>query len=167
VTFVCLQRPEQAFNSGPLGCVLTFKVLDDENSTDGVEDQYKLEEVEVKEVEYTKKGEDMGLVDFKRQWESLGEGSEIIKKYNLNLDSVQAAVDAITELLGMQIVGKTNVVPDGARTHTLTMSGIFYGDIPVLSRAAFLLDPKPVVTLKISIRSKDLTTVQTLINSIR
>jgi len=133
----------------------------------GVEDQYQLEEMEVKEGDFMRGGEDIGLVEFKRQWESLGDGAEAVKKYSLGLETLQAAVDAVVELLGMTACEKSGTVPEGARSHTVNLSGTFFGEVPVLARAAFLLDPKPAVTLKIALRSRENHISQLLVNAIR
>jgi hypothetical protein len=42
----------------------------------------------------------VGLPEFKRQWDALGE-NEVMKKYSLGLDNLQGAVDAVQGLLGM------------------------------------------------------------------
>eukprot|EP00456_Euglypha_rotunda_P050852 TRINITY_DN4098_c0_g1_i4.p1 TRINITY_DN4098_c0_g1~~TRINITY_DN4098_c0_g1_i4.p1 ORF type:complete len:228 (+),score=57.12 TRINITY_DN4098_c0_g1_i4:103-684(+) len=160
VSFVCLARPPKSFSSGALTCTLNFMIKDVDASSGevddhGTEDQYQLEELEVKEGDFMRKGEDIGLTEFKRQWESLAESGEAIKKYSLGLETVQAGVDAVIELLGMQACEKTGIVAEGARSHTVNLTGVYYGDVPVFARAAFLLDPKPAVTLKIAVRSKD------------
>jgi len=133
----------------------------------GVEDQYQLEEMEVKEGDFMRGGEDIGLVEFRRQWETLGDGTEAVKKYSLGLETLQAAVDAVVELLGMTACERSGHVPESVRSHTVNLAGTYFGDVPVLARAAFLLDTKPAVTLKIAVRSKDSQISQLLVNSVR
>jgi coatomer protein complex subunit gamma len=172
VTFVALQRPEKSFASGSITCTLNFFFKDVDTSSGevdqvGVEDQYQLEDMEVKEGDFMRTSEDVGLVEFRRQWETLGESAESVKKYSLGLETLQAAVDAVVELLGMTACEKSGKVADGARSHTVNLAGTYFGDVPVLARAAFLLDTKPAVTLKIAVRSKDSHISQLLVNAIR
>jgi hypothetical protein len=100
-------------------------------------------------------------------WEGLGEGQEVVKKYSLGLESLQAAVNAVAELLGMQTSENSGVVPDGARSHAVNLTGVFFGDVPVLARAGFMLDAKHGVTLKIAVRSANPQVNNMLTNAIR
>lgn len=157
VSFVIFERGA-AFVSGSISCTLKFKI-------DGTEDEYQLEEVEVAESDYMRRGEAIGLVEFKRQWEMLGETTEVVKKYTLGLDKLQAAVDAVVELLGMKACDETAKAADSARTHSICMHGTFFGGVPVLCRALFMIANG--VTLKIAIRSKDSSLSQMLTLAIR
>lgn len=114
-----------------------------------------------------KPGENIGLVEFKKQWEEQGEGNEVVKKYSLGLDSLQAAVNAVTELLGMQPCENSNQVTDGARSHAVNLTGSFFGGVNVLARAGFMLDQKHGVTLKIAVRSSNPQLNAILTNAIR
>jgi len=111
--------------------------------------------------------ENVGLVQFRSMWESLGEGTEVAKKYSLGLESLQAAVDAVTELLGMQPSENSGTVPEGARSHAVNLTGVFFGDLPVLARTGFLLDAKHSVTFKIAVRSNNPAINTMLANAIR
>jgi len=168
-TFVCFQRPKSKY-TGTLSCTLKFWVKEvggGEVGSVGVEDEYQLEDIEVHESDFMKKPEPIGLPEFKRQWETMDASLEGIKKYSLGLDSVQGAVDAVMDLLGMTACENSHVVPDGARSHGVHLLGTFYGDIPVLCRGGFMLDVKQSVTLKIAVRSKDDKLNKMLTNSIR
>jgi len=172
VTFVALQRPEKYFSSGAITNTLNFYFKDVDTSSGevdqvGVEDQYQLEEMEVKEGDFMRHGEDIGLVEFRRQWETLGDTAEAVKKYSLGLETLQAAVDAVVDLMGMTACEKSGKVAEGSRSHTVNLAGTYFGDIPVLARAAFILDSKPAVTLKIAVRSKDPDISKLLVNAIR
>jgi coatomer protein complex subunit gamma len=170
--FVALQRPSATLASGTISCTLKFTVKDYDAATGdaegkGVEDEYQLEDAEVTEADYMQPGEDIGLVEFRRQWESLGEGKEAVKKYSLGLDTLQGAVDAVVDLLGLRPRENSGKVPADSKSHTVNLSGVFYGNVPVLARAGFLLDAKPSVTLKIAVRSPDNSVSKLLTNAIR
>ena len=47
------------------------------------------------EKDFVRRGEPIGLVEFKQQWESLGEGAEVMKKYSLGLESLQGLINGI------------------------------------------------------------------------
>jgi len=169
--FVVFRRPADKFSSGNISCTLHFTVKEVEDgeveSGEGAEDEYQLEDIEVVEHDFMKPGEDIGLVHFRSQWEGLTESNEIVKKYSLGLDSLQAAVNAVIELLGMQPCENSGIVPEGARSHAVNLTGIFYGDVPVLARAGFMTDTKHGVTLKIAVRSQKPQINAMLTNAIR
>ena len=173
VTLVVFKRPADVFVSGPIACTLHFKVkeVDDGDVVDaegeGVADEYQLEEIEVTESDFMRTGPNMGLVEFKRQWEELGEVVEIIKKYSLGLDNLQSAVSAVLDLLGMQACESSGVVADGARSHAVNLTGQWFGGVAVLARAGFMLDAKHGVTLKIAVRSPNPRVNTMLTNAIR
>jgi len=158
--FVCLRRPADSFSSGSIQNELKFEVKEVDTasgdvSADGHEDSYQLEELEVTEKDFVVPSEPMGLVEFKRQWESFGGDAEQVKKYSLGLDNLQAAVDAVIGLLGMVACEDSGQVSDGKQAHAANMYGTFMGGLPVLVRAGFMLDPKHGVTLKIAVRCQD------------
>jgi protein-disulfide isomerase-like protein with CxxC motif len=62
---------------------------------------------------------------------------------------------------------QSGTVPEGARSHAVNLTGTFFGDLPVLARAGFILDSKPSVTLKIAVRSKNPQVTAMLTNAIR
>jgi len=172
--FVVFARPENAFTSGPLSCTLHFNVKEvDDGEVEagsGSADEYQLEDVELVEHDFMKSppgGENIGLVQFRSMWESMGEASEVVKKYSLGLDSLQAAVNAVIELLGMQASEQSGVVPEGARSHAVYLTGVFFGDLPVLARAGVMLSEKHGIALKIGVRSKNPAVTSLLVNAIR
>ena len=56
----------------------------------------------------------LGLVEFKRRWETEGNTNEQVKKYSLGMDNLQAAVDVVLELLGMAPCENSGQVPGKA-----------------------------------------------------
>jgi len=156
VAFVVLERGS-AFSTGPMPCMLKFVTRDAADEDDsGVDDEYQLEEIEIRESSFMRAGPPIGNFEFRRQWESIGPSSEVVQQYALQLDSLQAGVTAVLNLLGMQACAGTETVPEGATTHTLNMTGIFDVDTVVLSRTAFIIGPGGQgVKLKIAVRSSD------------
>lgn len=61
--------------------------------------------------------QNIGLIEFKKQWEALGQTVEVVKKYSLGLNSIQEAVDAVCGLLGMTACENSGKVADNAQTH--------------------------------------------------
>jgi coatomer protein complex subunit gamma len=170
-TFACFNRPKNSFSSGAITCTLKFTVKDvvgGEVAAKGSDEEYQLEEIEVSESDFMRPGENIGLIEFKRQWEQLTETKEVSKKYSLGLDTLQAAVDAVVDLLGMTPCEGTGVVQDAAKgNHGCMLVGSFFGGIPVLARAGFVLDSKPSVTLRIAVRSPNPAINTMLTNAIR
>ena len=172
-TFVVFKRPTDSYTSAAIACTLHFAVREvDEGEVigsegDGVADEYQLEEIEVVESDFMRAGSNIALVEFKRQWEELGETVELVKKYSLGLDNLQAAVTAVLDLLGMQACESSGVVAEGARTHAVNLTGQWFGGVNVLARAGFGLDARHGVTLKIAVRSPNVRVNQMLTNAIR
>lgn len=162
-TFVCYSRNEESFNAGAIACTLKFTVRDvdvqsgDVDEGEGDEDEYQLEDLDVTESDFmlTDEVDEIGLVEFRRQWESLTSEREVMKKYSLALDSVQAAVTAVSGLLGMRACEGSGTVADGARSHAANLYGTFFPRQPVLCRAGFMLDAKSGVTLKVAVRCEN------------
>ena len=173
VTVVVWKRADDAYTSGAMTCTLHFKVREVDDGEvigeegDGVADEYQLEEIEVVESDFMRAGPNIALVEFKRQWEELGETVELVKKYSLGLDNLQAAVTAVLDLLGMQACESSGVVAEGARTHAVNLTGQWFGGVNVLARAGFGLDARHGVTLKIAVRSPNQRVNQMLTNAIR
>lgn len=98
----------------------------------------------------------IGLAQFRSWWESLGEGNEASKKYSLGLDSLQPPVDGVIAMLGMQVADySATVPPEGKAGHALNLTGVFFGNIPVLVRVAFIMDAELGAVCKICVRSNN------------
>jgi coatomer protein complex subunit gamma len=174
-TFVVMTREDGVFSCDPIPCVLKFttKETDDEGKVDedddGDEDEYPLEEIELTESNFMKPSEhNMGLVEFRSIWENLGAGTEAVKKYVLGLDSIETAVNAVVELLGMRPCESGAEVAEGASSHAMFMAGVFFGGVDVLCRAGFMLDKGGKgVTLKVAIRSENEDLNALLVSAIR
>lgn len=172
-TFVCMARPEDSHHSGPIQCILKFstvEVEDGEPLGDGMDDEYQLEDLEVTEADFMKADTTIGLVEFRRQWETFGNDNEVVKKFSLGSDSMQGAVDAVLGLLGMGACEGSNVVPDDVKSHAVNLAGHFIlAGKPhlVLARAGIMSTAGKGVQLKVVCRSDDGQLNKTLCTAIR
>jgi len=173
--FVCMSHTADSFSSGAIGNVLRFKYRDVDNgevSGAAVEDEYQLEELEVVEADFMRPDLSIGLVEFKRQWETLGNANEVVKKFNLGPDctTLQAAVDSVIESLGMGACEGSNVVADDARSHAVNLAGRFLQKptpVLILARAGVMMAEGKGINLKIAVRSDSQALNQLLCNAIR
>jgi len=168
--FVVLQRPASAFTSGPISNTLKFEyrdVDDGEPIGDASEDAYNLEDLEVTESDFVVGEQGLGLVEFRKKWESLGAGTEVVKKYSLGLDSLQGAVDAVCDLLGLTPCENSGMVPEDARSHAVNLAGCFLDGTSVLARAGFMLGKSSSVALKIAVRSTNAEANELLCGAVR
>jgi len=173
--FVCMNHADGVFSSGPISNVLRFKYRDvdgGEVSGSAIEDEYQLEELEVVEADFMRPDLSIGLLEFKRQWETLGNANEIIKKFNLGADctTLQAAVDSVIESLGMGACEGSNVVADDARSHAVNLAGRFLQNpspVLILARAGVMMAEGKGINLKIAVRSDNQALNQLLCNAIR
>lgn len=168
-TFCVLDRTPDVYSSGPIAATLKFRTCDADDADDtGVDDEYQLEDVELRESDFMQPGEPIGNLEFRRVWEELGPKDEVIKQYALQLDSLQAGVTAVMALLGMQACESTATVPEGARSHAVNMTGLFDSELTVLSRTAFVVGPNNQgVKLKIAVRSTSAAVNSMLANAVR
>lgn len=169
-SFVALQRPADSYTSGSISNTLKFEykdVDDGEAIGESNEDQYNLEDLEVTEADFVVGEQGLGLVEFRKKWESLGASTEVVKKYSLGLDSLQGAVDAVCDLLGLTPCEASGMVPDDARSHAVNLAGNFLDGTSILARAGFMLGKTQSVTLKIAVRSTNPEANELLCGAIR
>jgi len=172
IVYVCLSRPEDSYQSGGIINTLRFESKDvyagGEVEPVGQQDECELDEVEISECNFMNAGPAFGLPEFKQNWEQLTKEGEAVKRYALGLSSLQAAVDAVMSLIGMRSCENTHVVPEGAPSHGIQLSGLYYGGITVLCRAGFLRNQGgDGVTLKIAVRSSDRSISTIIANAVR
>ncbi|CAI9769885.1 unnamed protein product [Fraxinus pennsylvanica] len=157
-TFVAFEIPQGAPAVGKFSNILRFTVKEVDPSTgeaedDGVEDEYQLEDFEVVAADYMLK---VGVSNFRNAWESMGPNYERIDEYGLGpRESLAEAVNAVTELLGMQPCEGTEVVPSNSRSHTCLLSGVYIGNVKVLVRLSLGIDGAKEVAMKLAVRSED------------
>ncbi|MCO5558657.1 hypothetical protein L7F22_012243 [Adiantum nelumboides] len=156
--FVAFEKPEGVYSVGKFANTMRFIVKEVDKDTgevedEGVEDDYQLEDLEVVPSDYFLK---KAVPNFKNAWEGLSAEFERIDEYGLGVkDSLNEAVQAVIEILGLQPCEGTEVVPANARSHTCLLAGQFVGDISVLVRLAFGIDPQKQVAMKLAARSED------------
>mmetsp|Transcript_11362 Transcript_11362/g.15467 ORF Transcript_11362/g.15467 Transcript_11362/m.15467 type:complete len:917 (+) Transcript_11362:38-2788(+) len=159
-TYVCMQRSADStrFGVDKFACTLKFTVKEVDPSTgeveeDGYEDEYQLEDLELTVLDYVQK---IAVSNFRKSWEDVGEEAEQTDVYGLGArDSLQDAVEAVMEIMGMQPCEGTEVVPPNARSHTCLLSGCFVGFCHVLVRLYFGVDQANAVAVKVAVRSED------------
>ncbi|KAK3240866.1 hypothetical protein CYMTET_49332 [Cymbomonas tetramitiformis] len=157
-TYVCMKRAEGSFAVGKYACTLKFTVKEVDPSTgeaeeDGYEDEYQLEDIEVSVLDYLQK---TAVSNFRKSWEDIDEEMEQTSVYGLGArESLQEAVEAVMEILGMQPCEGTEVVPPNARSHTSLLSGNFVGNCQVLVRLYFGVDQSNAVAVKVAVRCED------------
>lgn len=152
-----------------LSCELHFKVVQVDPTTgevegdeEGYDEEYPLEPIEISTNDFMAK---VSVSDFRRSWEQAGTDGEVLEKFALQFKKLDDAVNAVIDFLGMQPADGTGIIPstDGPkRTHTLHLSGVFVGNVPVLVRAQIQIDDASSGTvLKMAVRSpsKEISTL--------
>lgn len=156
--FVAFEKPEGVFSVGKFANTMRFIVKEVDRDTgevedEGVEDEYQLEELEVIPSDYFLK---KAVPNFKSAWDGLGPEFERVDEYGLGVkESLNEAVQAVIEIFGLQPCEGTEVVPANARSHTCLLAGKFIGDLSVLVRLSFGIDPQKQVAMKLAVRSED------------
>lgn len=170
--FTILERSAEA----PLGpshftCELKFTVVKVDPATgeeegDTFEEEYPLEDLEIATSDFMAK---VTVPDFRKAWETLGNGNEVLEKFALQFKSMEEAVAAVVDFLGMQPCDGTGVVKanTGGKPHMLHLSGVFVTQHQVLSRAQVAIQPSGGVVLKIAVRSEDAAVSRMVADCIR
>lgn len=145
---------------GAMNATLKFNVLDADPSThepedesdEGYEDEYELEDVELETRDYMVK---VYCPNFQEQWEAMGEANESKQVFNLEkFNDIQAAVKNIVNFLGTDPCDKSDRVPPKKNKHAVYMSGAFLGGVPTLVRARLKRDDgSKGVDVELTVRS--------------
>lgn len=142
-------------------CELRFTVVEVDPSTgeeEGgtFEEEYPLEDLEISTSDFMAK---VTVPDFRKAWETAGNGNEVLEKFALQFKKMDEALAAVISFLGMQPCdGTGQLKPEnlsGAKPHMLHMSGAFVTGSQVLARAQVAMQPTGGVILKIAVRSDD------------
>eukprot|EP00978_Attheya_sp_CCMP212_P013599 scaffold34139_cov45-Attheya_sp.AAC.2 len=170
--FTVLDRNAEA-SLGPnsFACELHFTVVQVDPATgedegDSFEEEYPLEDLEIATADFMGK---VAVGDFRKAWETMGNANEVLEKFALQFKSLNDAVAAVIDFLGMQPCdGTATVSPSVAdgKPHMLHMSGVFVGGCSVLARAQVALQSGSAV-LKIAVRSEDETVSRMVADCIR
>ena len=158
--FTILERNDDA----PLGpshftCELRFTVTEVDPATgeeegNTFEEEYPLEDLEISTSDFMAK---VASPDFRKAWEAIGNDNEVLEKFALQFKTLEDAVAAIIDFLGMQACDGTATVKATApgKPHMLHLSGVFVTGQQVLSRAQIAMQAAGGVILKIAVRSED------------
>jgi len=115
----------------------------------GYSDTYALEDVTLKLSDFM-----LPLVkpNFAAAWEEMVNNAENEDTFALtSMATISKAVDSVISFLGMAPCEKSGKVPDDKTQHALFLSGIYYGQVPVLVRARFNVDQG--VNMELCVRS--------------
>lgn len=164
--FTILKRVDSA-TSCSFHCNMEFLVTslsDGEETGDSYQEEYALEELSLSTADFIAK---VGVPDFRKAWESLAQGKEIMDKFSLHYKSRQDAVDAVLELLGMKCCDNTETPPPSSKPHILHLSGVFLGGESVLVRARLSMDKETqCVVLQMVVRCEDERVARMVVDSI-
>lgn len=160
--FTVLERnADVPLTAGSFACELRFTVVEVDPATgeeEGgtFEEEYPLEDLEISTSDFMAK---VTVPDFRKAWETLGNGNEVLEKFALQFKKMEDAVAGVVSSLGMQPCdGTGKLKPDnanGAKPHMIHMSGAFVSGSQVLARAQVAMQPTGGVVLKIAVRSDD------------
>lgn len=160
--FTVLERsPDSPLTANSFACELRFTVVEVDPATgeeEGAtfEEEYPLEDLEITTSDFMAK---VTVPDFRKGWETVGNGNEVLEKFALQFKKMDEAVTAIVNFLGMQPCDGTGKLKsdnlNGAKPHMLHMSGAFVTGSQVLARAQVAMQPTGGVVLKIAVRSDD------------
>uniref|UniRef100_A0A7S3DM60 Coatomer subunit gamma n=1 Tax=Palpitomonas bilix TaxID=652834 RepID=A0A7S3DM60_9EUKA len=151
-----------------LECSLTFSVKEvdpatGEESEEGMEDEYQLEPVELTIKDFVIPSL---VADFDVAWNSLN-GAETKEVFDLqSMQTINAAVAAVKEHLGMQAAEGSDKPSASATHHTLKLYGLYVGQVAVMVKAEMVIDQrKGGVKLRLTARSES-EPVRTLLVSL-
>jgi len=160
-----------------LPCELHFKMVQvdptsgepDNKASKGFDEEYPLEVVELTPSDFMAK---IPSGDFRRCWDSMGTDGEVLEKFALQFKKLEDAVQAVLDFLGMQPMDGTAVVAPAdtagpKKPHTLHLSGLFMGSMPVHVRAQLQMDDASGVVLKMAVRSPSKPVSQLVAECIR
>jgi len=167
--FLCLRRVE-GLPIGSFPCTLKFVVKDvdpakgepDDDET-GYDDEYNLEELEIAAADFMKR---VPVLDFREAWDTIGNGCEVVETFSLNYSSLQLAMAAVIDYLGMQICENTGTPAESARTHTVLLSGVFLGGVQVFAIVNLRTDSNKNVGMRLTVRSAEMGISQFVASSV-
>ena len=141
--FTVLERNTEApLSPSTLTCELRFTVVQVDPTTgeeegDTFDEEYPLEDLEISTADFMAK---VSVPDFRKAWEAIGNANEKLDKYALQFKTMEEAVTAVVNFLGMQPCDGTGQVKAGTgKPHMLHLSGVFVTGQQVLGRAQIAL----------------------------
>ena len=115
--------------------------------------RYVLEELEIAAADFVKQ---VSVVDFKEAWTTIGTDCEVVETFSLTYPSLKQAMDAVIEYLGLVACENSANPPEGARTHTVMLSGLFLGGVQVFAIVNLRTDGGKSVGMRLTVRSTDM-----------
>lgn len=176
--FTVLERNADApLTPSSFTCELRFTVVQVDPATgeeegDTFEEEYPLEDLAISTSDFMAK---VSVPAFREAWETVGNANEVLEKFALQFRTLEDAIAAVLDFLGMQPCdGTGSVRPNSAgKPHMLHMSGVFVSGEQVLARAQIALQGSDdgingsSVILKIAVRSADANVSRMVADCIR
>ncbi|NXE69798.1 COPG2 protein, partial [Calcarius ornatus] len=166
-TLVRIPQDDPTAVACTFSCTMKFTVRDCDPSTgvpeeDGYEDEYVLEDLEVTVSDHLQK---VLKPNFAAAWEEVGDDFEKEETFALSsIKTLDEAVNNIIKFLGMQPCERSDKVPENKNSHTLYLAGVYRGGCDVLVRSRLALGDG--VTMQVTVRSKDETSVDVILASV-
>jgi len=159
--FTVLRRPPiDKIELSHFSCQLNFTVIPVDSVSsevlgDSYAEEYPLEELLMDPSDYMSK---ISISDFPKAWHSTNDSNEAREKFTLAPQTLNNAMSAIIDLLGMASCAQSTRPPEnalGTAQQMLHLSGMFLGRHQVLARAQLTARPGEGTLLHIAIRSDD------------
>ncbi|NXK88158.1 COPG2 protein, partial [Formicarius rufipectus] len=166
-TLVRIPQDDPTAVACTFSCTMRFTVRDCDPNTgvpeeDGYEDEYVLEDLEVTVSDHIQK---VLKPNFAAAWEEVGDDFEKEETFALSsTKTLDEAVNNIIKFLGMQPCERSDKVPENKNSHTLYLAGVYRGGCDVLVRSRLALGDG--VTMQVTVRSKDETSVDVILASV-
>ena len=156
-TFVAFRFAPGAYAAAKFACVLKFTSKEVDPSTgeaeeDGYDDEYTLEDADVAATDFVNP---VPTANFRKTWDELPPETERSDDYGLGTrESLEEAVEAVMQILGMTPCEGTEAVPPNARSHAVLLSGRLCGRGAVLLRMNLGIDAGGNVAMKLAARAE-------------
>lgn len=168
VAYTLIKIPDDPTQvSGTFECNMKFTVKDCDPNTgepdsEGYEDEYALETVEVEVADHVQR---VLKPNFSASWEEVGSENELEDTFALSMPSLDEAIKNIIQFMGMQACERTDKVVEGKNTHVLLLAGIYRGGHDVLVRAKLVFNDGGVA-MQLTIRSSDEAVTQVIASAV-
>uniref|UniRef100_A0A7S3LLT2 Coatomer subunit gamma n=1 Tax=Aplanochytrium stocchinoi TaxID=215587 RepID=A0A7S3LLT2_9STRA len=160
-TYVCYKTPEEGVHKANFMNELKFRTKSVDPNTgeledpddEGEEEEFPVDDLEMSAADLMAK---VPVPNFRTAWGMIGDSAELLDKFQLpQYKSLNDAVKAVVEFLGLEPCEGTGTVPHNAVGHTVFLSGVYLGGIKVLARTLFSVSASDnTIMLKIAIRSE-------------
>jgi coatomer protein complex subunit gamma len=153
-TFINLKKDNCFLVSAEFEALLTFIAV----VTNGVEelnsyqDEFHLENFEIKTSDFVCKYPfEVSLSQFQNSWEDFKNSSPQAQNYQLDFKTIDAAIQALVQIFGMNVCGDSHIVDTSKNFHILYVAGLYLNKLPVLvsCQIGFDASRKCIVSLKI------------------